>query len=294
MSQSPDDDLLSGILGSLNLSAKTFGLPAVCGMWQLNTTEVAPSQFHLISRGSCYLHMRHLDKPQPLRAGDLVVAMHGDWHVLSASPILEGEGTLTPPGSGPFTNVICGQFEFPPRARKVLIDFLPPLILVRGQDAGDKFSSLMRMMGEEGMRRDQGRNVVLDKLADALFVMVLRHYIATTDSPRGVIAGMADPKLRDLILALHQDPGEDWNIERMLKYAPLSRSAFIERFTAVLKTTPMNYLLNCRMFEAERLLQESNRSVSRIATDLGYSTEAAFRKAFKRVTGRNASDLRRD
>jgi AraC family transcriptional regulator, activator of mtrCDE len=293
MSESPEDDLLSGIIHRLNLSAKIFGLPAVCGQWQINTTEAAPSQFHLISRGSCYLHMRHLEKPISLRAGDLVVAMHGDWHVLSASPLLDGEATSMPSGTGPFTNVVCGQFEFPERARRVILDLLPPLLLIRSQDAGDRFGSIMRMMAEEGIRRDQGSSVVLDKLADALFVMVLRHYIATTDSPHGVIAGLTDPKLRDLIVAIHREPGMDWTIERMLKIAPLSRSALIERFNSVLNSAPMNYVVSCRMLEAERLLLESNKSVSTIATDLGYSTEAAFRRAFKRTTGKNAAEIRR-
>lgn len=292
MSESPEDDLLTGIINRLNLSAKVFGLPAVCGHWQINTTGAAPSQFHLISRGSCYLHMRHLEKPAPLRAGDLVVAMHGDWHLLSASPLLDGEDTLTPSGAGPFTNVVCGQFEFPERARRVILDLLPPLILIRSQDAGDRFGSIMRMMAEEGIRRDQGSGVVLDKLADALFVMVLRHYIATTDTPRGVIAGLTDPKLRDLIVAIHRDAGMDWTIERMLKLAPLSRSALIERFTSVLNSTPMNYVTSCRMLEAERLLSESRKSVATIAVNLGYSTEAAFRRAFKRVTGKNTAEYR--
>ncbi len=292
MSESPDD-LLSGVLNNLNLSAKIFGLPAVCGAWQINTTGAAPSQFHLITRGSCYLHMRHIDKPLPLRAGDLTVVMHGDWHVLSASPVLDGDATLVPESKGPFTNVICGQFEFPERTRNLLIELLPPLILVRSQDAGDKFGSIMRLMADEGLRQDQGSAVVLDKLADALFVMVLRHYIATCEAPRGVIAALADPKLRVLVAAIHREPGEDWTIERMLKYAPFSRSALIERFTAVLDVTPVNYVVNCRMLEAERLLLESKKNVATISAEMGYSTEAAFRRAFKRVTGRHASDVRR-
>jgi AraC family transcriptional regulator, activator of mtrCDE len=293
MSESPED-LLSAIIGQLNLSAKIFGLPAVCGSWQINTTDVAPAQFHLISRGSCYLHMRDLDAPVSVRAGDLVVAMHGDWHVLSASPTLDGDLTRMEGDKGPFTHIVCGQFEFPERARRLLIDLLPSLILVRSQDAGDRFGAIMRMMAEEGMRRDPGGSVVLDKLADALFVMVLRHYIATTDSPRGFLAGLVDPKLRELIAAIHRNPGEDWTIERMLSLAPLSRSALMERFSSVLNTTPMNYVANCRMYEAERLLADTRATVSRIAADLGYSTEAAFRRAFKRITGRNASEVRRD
>jgi AraC family transcriptional regulator, activator of mtrCDE len=293
MSESPADDLLSAVLSNLNLSAKIFGLPSICGAWQINTTGAAPAQFHLISRGSCYLHMRHIDKPLPLRAGDLVVVMHGDWHVLSASPVLDGDATLVPEAKGPFTNVICGQFEFPERTRKRLIELLPALILVRSQDAGEKFGSIMRLMADEGFRQDQGSAVVLDKLADALFVMVLRHYIANSETPRGVMAALADPKLRVLIAAIHRQPGEDWTIDRMLKLAPLSRSALIERFSVVLSVTPVNYVVSCRMLEAERLLLESKKNVATISAEMGYSTEAAFRRAFKRVTGRNASDVRR-
>jgi AraC family transcriptional regulator, activator of mtrCDE len=292
MTESPDD-LLTGILNNLNLSTKVFGLPTLCGQWQLNTHGVAPAQFHLITRGSCYLHMRHLDSAIPLRVGDLVVVMHGDWHVLSAQPILQGEDSITPEGKGLFTHVICGQFDFPERARRVLIDLLPPLILVHSDDAGDKFSAIMRLMADEGMKQSQGSKIVLDKLADALFVMVLRHYIDHTESPKGVLAGLNDPKLQKLIVAIHKQPGDEWAIERMLEIVPLSRSAFIERFAAALEMSPMNYVTHCRMIEAEKQLLESNRSVARIATELGYSTESAFRRAFKRVTGKSASDLRK-
>ena len=85
MSHSPKEDVLSEFLTKLNISAKVFGLPSVCGEWQINTNGVSPMQFHLVARGSCYLHMHHLDAPMPLRAGDLIAVMHGDWHVLNTS-----------------------------------------------------------------------------------------------------------------------------------------------------------------------------------------------------------------
>ncbi len=293
MSENSSTDVLSAVLGSLNLGAKVFGLPAVCGQWQINTTGVAPAQFHLVTRGSCYLHMRHLDTPIPMRPGDLAVAMHGDWHVLSASPVIENDEIVMPNGKGPFTNIICGQFDFPVKTRQLLIDLLPSLIVIRSYDSTDKLESIVRIMVEESFTENQGGRAILDKLSDILFILVLRHYINTTESPKGLIAGLSDPKFRILLAGIHRYPGEHWSIERMLGMVPMSRSSLIERFTTLLGMTPMNYLAFIRMQEAERLLSQSSKTIAQIAADLGYSSEAAFRRAYKRINGENAAAVRK-
>jgi AraC family transcriptional regulator, activator of mtrCDE len=294
MSESPKEDVLSEFLTKLNINAKVFGLPSVCGEWQINTTGVSPAQFHLIARGSCYLHMRHLDAPMPLRAGDMVAVMHGDWHVMSASIELKGDQGIYPEeGKGAFTSLICGQFEFSERARKLLVSFLPPLILVHPTDAGDQFATVMRLLADEGQRKLQGSEVVMDKLSDALFVMLLRHYLLSVEKPQGILAGLADDKLCKAISIMHKKPGTEWTLPLLSEIAGMSRTAFSEKFSQLVGQTPVAYLAEYRMQEAERLMLDPNNSVKKIAEDLGYGTEASFRKAFKRVTGLNTSEVRR-
>jgi AraC family transcriptional regulator, activator of mtrCDE len=294
MSDSPKNDVLSEFLTKLNISAKVFGLPSVCGDWQINTTDVNPAQFHLVSRGSCYLHMRHLDAPMPLRAGDLMAVMHGDWHVITASPELKGEQPHYPnDGKGPFTSLICGEFAFSERARKLLLSLLPGLIVVHPADAGDQFATVMRLLADEGQRKLQGSEVVMDKLSDALFVMLLRHYLITVDKPKGILAGLSDEKLGKAISAMHKNPGTEWTLPSLADIAGMSRTAFAEKFSQLVGQTPVAYLSEYRMQEAERMMGDPRNSIKTIADSLGYGTEAAFRKAFKRITGQNTGQLRR-
>ena len=294
MSDSPKNDVLSEFLTKLNISAKIFALPSLCGEWQINTTGVSPAQFHLVSRGSCYLHMRHLGAPVPLRAGDLIAVMHGDWHVISGGPELNGDEGLYPnDAKGPFTALVCGQFEFSERARKLLLSLLPPLIVVHPADAGDQFATIMRLLTDEGQRKLQGSEVVMDKLSDALFVMLLRHYLLTVDKPSGILAGLTDEKLSKAISAMHKNPGANWTLSLLADIAGMSRTAFAEKFTQLVAQTPVAYLSEYRMQEAERMMSDPKNSVKLIADSLGYATEAAFRKAFKRIAGFNAGQLRR-
>jgi AraC family transcriptional regulator, activator of mtrCDE len=294
MSDSPKEDVLSEFLTKLNVSAKVFGLPSVCGEWQINTTGVSPAQFHLVSRGSCYLHMRHLDAPMALRAGDMTVVMHGDWHVLSANIELDSdEGRYPSEGKGPFTSLVCGQFEFSERARKLLASLLPPLIVIHPADAGDQFATVMRLLADEGQRKLQGSEVVMDKLSDALFVMLLRHYLLTVEKPQGILAGLADEKLSKAISSIHRNPGLEWTLPMLSDVAGMSRTAFTEKFSQLVGQAPVAYLTEYRMQEAERLMADPKNSIKKIAQDMGYATEASFRKAFKRITGVNTGDARR-
>lgn len=294
MSNSTNDDVLSEFLRKLNVSAKVFGLPSICGEWQIDTNGVSPTQFHLVARGSCYLHMRHLPAPMPLRAGDLVAVMHGDWHLLSANFELDGEESrYFHEGKGPFTSIVCGRFEFPERTRKILISMLPSLIVAHPTDVGDQFATVMRLLADEGQRKLQGSGVVMDKLSDALFVMLLRYYLLTVEKPQGILAGLSDDKLRKAIAAIHSDPGIEWSLPMLAELAGMSRTSFSEKFSGMVGQSPVAYLSQYRMQEAERLMENSANSIKRIAQDLGYGTEAAFRKAFKRVTGVNAAEVRR-
>lgn len=290
-----NEDLVSEILGKVQLRASVYANPTVCGEWQIDGSTHSGAQFHLIARGTCFLHLANGNEPRPMRAGDLCVFPRGGWHLLTPDGRARDIGTNPgEPGMGPTTSLVCGSFEFEEGTPSGLLDAMPDAIVVPAEEVGEGFGALLRLLADEALRARFGGRVVMDKLADALFVMVLRHHIAQMQTDRkGLLAAIADPRLGRALLAIHRQPGEPWALSDLADRAGMSRTAFAVRFTEVIGETPMAYLATFRMQEARRLFNDPRNSVSRVATQLGYDTEAAFRRAFKRITGENPGPLRR-
>ena len=288
-------DLLSDILVQSRVRASVFASMSVCGAWRVNTTGLHRLGFHLLARGSCWLHLRDRP-PEALRAGDLLVVPGDQWHVLSPEIELAGDEMQLPEDDeGPRTDLICGSITFPDALGEALLSSLPALVLLRtgeGEALG-RLEALARLMAAEARAEDPGREVVLDRLADILLVMVLRHVMMAGEAQRGLLAALTDPRLSKVIAAVHGRPGAPWSLTSLAKCAGMARTAFAHRFSSVMGDTPMHYVSGLRMLEAERLLRDRRVSVAQVAEQLGYSTEAAFRRAFKRQRGVGPGAVRR-
>lgn len=278
MLESTEDRILDSALAAYQLHAKVTDNAQYCDLWQEAEPTVKACIFHLIGEGQCTLKMDCLDGPQTLVAGDLAVFPHGGAHHLS------GDG---------FTTMLCGQFDFISGPKNPILDSLPECVIVRVSEAGTAFQRVAQIMLEEARSRSFGSRAVLDKLADSLFVMTVRHHLNNTSHRRGLLAALADPKLRRALSAMHLNPGQDWTVAELAAEACMSRTAFSEFFTAVMGTSPINYLTHWRMMEALKLVQDSSLSMLAIAEKFGYQTEAAFRRSFKRVHGNGPGHYRR-
>ena len=296
MTEGSVDDLLSEFLIQSHVHASVFATPSLCGAWRVNTSGMHRLGFHLVARGSCWLHMRGFAAPEPLRAGDLLVIPGEQWHVLSPEVELDGEDMVLPEGgTGPRTDLICGGIAFPDATAEALLLSLPQLVLLRTMDGetDSRLEPLARLMGAEARSQDNGRQVVLDRLADVLLVMLLRHVMRHGLVRRGLLAAIADPRLSKALAGMHSDPGEVWTLTKLAAEAGMARTAFSQRFTSVMGETPIHYLTRWRMQLADGMLRDRNLSVAQIAEQLGYATEAAFRRAFKRVRGVGPGQVRR-
>ena len=296
MSDRSLDDLLSDFLQQSQVRASVFATPSVCGAWRINTTGMHRLGFHLVARGGCWLHMRGFAAPVPLHAGDLLMIPGDHWHVLSPELDLEDDQMrLTEEGEGPRTDLICGSISLSDAGADALLRSLPQLVLLRTEEdePGTRLESLARLMAVEARRQDNGRQVVLDRLSDVLLIMVLRHVMERGLVRGGMLAAIADPRLSRALAAMHSDPGHAWTLITLAERAGMARTAFAQRFAAVVGDTPMNYLVSWRMQQAERLLRDRRLSVAQVAEQFGYSTEAAFRRAFKRLRGVGPGEVRR-
>jgi AraC family transcriptional regulator, activator of mtrCDE len=272
------EKVFASILGAHPIAARVTDNVTYCGQWIDREPQMNRGIFHLISSGGCRVEASYLPAPLNLGGGDLIVFPRGAAHTL-CQVLHSGDA---PPAD---TGMLCGEFTTVGGGRNPVLESLPDCFVVREEDGAEHFRALGQVLSAESRKPLFGNQAVLSKLADSLLVMAIRSYLLKDRPRRGVLAALNDPRLSRALAAMHQDPGRHWSVAELAQLANLSRTAFCAHFAEVLERAPMQYLTDWRMAEALRLLRDPAQSVARIAERLGYQTEAAFRRAFKRVHG---------
>ena len=281
------ESVFSAVLRTNQLRATISSSATYCDNWTDPEPATDHGTFHLLDSGVCWVKSDVLDAPLRIAAGDLLMFPQGAAHDLSGSP----DGRTAPEAR--FTSMLCGEFEFATGKRNAIVDALPSCFVVREQESGMQFRQLAQLMLHEARSNSFGSRAILDKMADTLFVMAVRHHIEHAPERRGLLAALCDPRLVRALEAIHTQPGKEWTVATLAEAAHMSRTAFANHFASVLGAGPIEYLTHWRMTEARRLLADPRTSVAAVASDLGYRTEAAFRRAFKRVTGLGPGTVRR-
>lgn len=291
MTERTDDLLLDTIISAYQLHARITDNMRYCGRhWRDWDVQAPPGTawFHLLDQGSCWMQCEG-EAPIRLRGGDLVIYARGSAHTLVA----DEEGQAVSETGEIYTTMLCGEFQFASTSGNPVLDALPDVLIVSAAEAGDALRRLAELLQAEANAPRFGSRAVMDKLADALFVMALRHHLSTGAARRGLFAALGDARLKRALDAMHADPGRDWTVASLGEVACLSRTAFAERFAEVLEETPYQYLTRWRMTQALKMLRDPRLSVAHVASRLGYATEAAFRRSFKRVHGYGPGAVRR-
>lgn len=284
------DAVLEAVLNAHQLHVTVVDLPELCGTWFEEEPQTEKGLFHLIDRGVCCVRSPALKEPVTLAQGDLIVFPRGSAHSLCDSLTPAVSGAATPEG---FSALICGEFEFQSGTRNPIIEALPQAFVVRAEDGGEAFRDLAKVLSYSARNGLLGQRVIMDKLADSLFVMAVCAYAQKSADQRGLLAALADPRLAKSLAGMHTEPGKDWTVESLAKVAGMSRTAFAMEFTRFLGVTPFQYLTEWRIAEARRLLKDRRLSVATVAERLGYQSEAAFRRTFKRVEGVGPGEVRK-
>lgn len=288
----PESDVVTEMLALMHLRATVYANPRVCGHWRLDSVEHGTAVFHFVARGTAWLHLSDGTPPQALRAGDMVVFPRDLEHSLAGDAQLP-QVAAAQSGAGPVTELICGQFDLAQPASAMLLDALPPVLVIDGETAIPGLSGLGRLLASEAGTCALGRQIVLDRLAEVLFVAILRYAVADLRIARGVLAGLRDPGIARALSAMTSRPGAAWSIASLAAHAGMSRTAFVQRFTALVGQPPIAWLTRLRMERGAALLADAELSVGKVAAQLGYRTEAAFRRAFKRARGIGPGAIRR-
>lgn len=302
-----DDVLrLTGLTGGVFLDAAFTAPWSVIGKVspELCAPFMAPPQrlaaFHYVIEGVLVITMED-GTSWRFGAGDVVLLPHNEPHVLASAPNIpaisprelfrtmapNGVSRLEHGGGGAPTRMVCGflggNAELHP-----LLTSLPRVVTINiaTLPSGDWIASTFAYATQTQSAGEIGAPTVLTKVSELMFVETLRHYLATLPAEeKGWIAALRDPAVGRALALMHARLDEAWTADALAQEANLSRSAFADRFTALLGLPPMRYLTNWRMQVAMQKLRETRRMIAQIAFEVGYESEASFTRAFRRETG---------
>jgi AraC-like DNA-binding protein len=265
--------------------------------------------YHLVTEGKALVRFGGLPD-EWIAAGDIVIIPHGDAHTVSngspASLIDSGPGlaqhlagelmSMQLGGGGERTHFVCGYFGCERHADRLFLAGLPTFIKIhiRGEPDGTWIESSIRQLVRECASGRAGHQVLLSKMAEALFIEALRRYMERLPPEQtGWLAAARDPVVGAVLALFHRKPCHPWTIAQLSGEVGASRSVIAERFVRFLGEPPLTYLARWRLQLAARLLQTTRRTVMQLALDVGYESEAAFNRAFKREFGLPPAQYRR-
>ena len=304
-------DALSEILKTLRLESGLISRAILSRPWAVAARDAPFAMFHAVVSGECWLVVSGLE-PIHLAAGDLAILPQGHAHVLEDQLGRTPRSVADLPhvhdgcivdklvfgGGGARTDVLCGRFQLHhPRAHEALVRLLPPALHLTSAEAplARWLDANLALMADELPADDPGSDILVTRVTDVLVLRALRAYAAKSPAfSGGWIAALRDPKIAEAIAIMHTEPGSDWTAGAIARRLGMSRTVFHERFRALVGETPVRYLARWRMGTASDLLhRHPELSIIQIAERVGYRSEDAFTRAFRRLYGVSPSAYRR-
>jgi len=301
-------DVLSDILQTLQLRGTVYFQAEFRSPWAMTLGGGQFANFHLVMGGECWVRLGD-GPPLHLTTGDLVLFPHGDVHSLQdgrkRTPIPaqdvpastrgdDGKHRLFG-GHGQSTMLLCGHFEVVPGAVHPLLGSLPRLLHLPA-DANlerQSLSAITSLAAAETQRGEPGADAVVDRLAEVLMIKILRMHATREHDDPSFLAALGDPDLARALWAVHRDPAYRWTVGSLAQKATMSRSAFAQRFRRCVQMGPIEYVTHWRMQRAGYLLATTDKTTIEVAYETGYSSEASFARAFRRIQGHGPGQARR-
>lgn len=320
-------DVLSEVLSAIRLTGSVFFDVTAASPW---VAEAPPSaqianavrpgaqhaiEYHVITRGSCWISIvdgAHFE-PVQLQEGDVAVIPHGEPHVVSSAPRMRAEPDIaahqrpkdvsklpfklrTGAEGATDAHLICGFFTCDVRPFNPLLESLPRFMRIgRGTSAATDalLEHFLRLASAENVERRAGAQSVLNKLSELMFIEAIRTYMDQLSSANtGWLSGLRDPLVGRALSLLHAQPARSWTLDELAAECGASRSGLVGRFTQLMGYPPIQYLTRWRMQLAAKYLTERGAKIAAVAQQVGYDSEAAFSRAFKKFSGQSPSEWR--
>lgn len=295
-------DPLGEALHFLRMSGSFYCLSEFTAPWGLALPVFESClMIHIVTAGECWLEVEGAERC-PLRPGDLALVPHGGGHQLVSEIGARAQGLFDLPrelvsdryellqhgGGGAATTMVCGAVRFEHPAAQHLIRLLPKVIKVDAWSSSEAewVQSTLRLLTAEAQSLRAGGETIITRLADILVIQAIRSWIARDPAAQtGWLGALRDKQIGRAIALIHREPTRDWTVASLANAVAMSRSAFSARFTQLVGESAMHYATRWKMNAALMWLREDGASVAQLATRLGYESEAAFSRAFKRFMG---------
>lgn len=287
-------DPLSVILSAIQLRVSISVNAQFCGGWLLGHKTGAKS-FHLVAHGRCQLCLEG-DTPQDLNAGDLIIFMRevkhklkpieGNEHKMERLDYEQGVRTDS-------TGILCGSFTYENTTSENILSSLPPILVVKKSlESASWVDPLVQLIQLETRDSGLGSDLIINQLAASLIIYAIRSYITAGDFKIGILKLIADKRLNKALQAMQNEPETAWTLAQLAKESAMSRTSFATQFKQVSGWTPKEYLTWWRMQKAWLLLTDGY-SILHVAEKVGYRSESAFARAFKKTFNLGPGEIRK-
>lgn len=302
-------DPLGETLHLLRLTGSLYCRSELTAPWGI---ELPPFEdcmmFHIVTSGRCWLEVEG-EQPRLLQQGSLALVPHGNGHTVRCSPTDKAVPLFDIPveqvsdryevmrygGEGELTHLTCGVVRLDHVAGQQLIAQLPKVLQVDtwNDEEGSWLQSTLRFISREAREPQPGGETVITHLADILIIQAIRSWInSAPEADQGWLAALRDKQVGRALALIHSAPDKDWSLAELAKEVGMSRSGFSARFTNMVGESAMRYLTHWRMQLAHAQMLDTSDSLSVVADRLGYQSEVAFCRAFKRVFGVSPGSVR--
>jgi AraC-like DNA-binding protein len=301
-------DNLSGILKPVSVNGKVYCRSEFSAPWSVSFEKKNDAIFHMIEEGKCFLIYSKQQDPIELNHGDFVIFPNGSAHVLSDSPktlsvpflkILRGLKGPAPlvkyGGGGEQTKLVCGTFKLEAGKDNALLRILPEVMYVRASGLSQKcLLGALDLLSHEARDYGDGSALTINNLVNLIFIQAIRRWVKEqSKNQSGLLGALQDRRIAAVLTAIHNDPQKDWDLLSFSRIAGMSRSSFASQFSSLIGQPPLSYLSYWRMQIAAQLIrQQLGMNMSEISQKVGYLSEHAFSKAFKRYHGVSPSQFR--
>lgn len=305
-------DLLSDILTTLRLQGTMYFRTRLSPPWGIDVpADGLVARFHVIVNGECWIGVPPDATLHRLLPGDLAVVPHGSRHLLLSAPeqpahpldklmelgCYDGHSLVVEGGQAANlqTRMVCGYFSFDTDVLHPLLAGLPRLLVVHPSEqlSLSWLESAIGFIDLETRQKQQGASAIAERLSEILFIQAMRAVIDAGGESSRCLIGLTDRYVGRSLALIHKHPAHPWSVEELARACGLSRTAFALRFRELVGLSPGQYLCHWRMQLARRALLERRDAVALIAEEVGYQSEAAFNKVFKRHFQRTPASYRR-
>lgn len=299
-------DVLSQVLTLIRLRGELVYTTRLGQPWGLRF-PAGPAHFHYVETGGAWVTPADA-APMRIETGDLVLLPLGKGHAIADAPgsPVESVDVVAPDhfdrdklvlqhgGDGPVTQLVSGFFSFEGSPLPAVMSALPALIHIPKGDAGAPawLAAISHFLVDEAQKPDPGSSLMISRLIDLLVIRTLRSWAGSEANRVGWLGGLAEERIGRVLAAMHAEPFQRWTVESLAEVASMSRSIFAERFTAAVGESPLRYLSRWRLTIAADMLRSGGLKVTEAAYKTGYSSDAAFSRAFKSHFGYAPSEAK--